>query len=191
MLSKCLIGSRRNRVSFYKAKGEAGVSPKTVAAGDGVVVKGNHARHPFRKGETGKPKLLDEVRRVLRLKHYSIRTEKTYLDWIRRYMVHHRLRHSRDMGAPEVTTFLSHLAVDLNVSASTQNQALAALLFLYQEVLGVELPWLGEVERAKRPSRLPVVLTQEEAKRVVEMPDREQAKPGFVLQSERGSRSFA
>ena len=120
------------------------------------------------KGETGKPKLLDEVRRVLRLKHYSIRTEKSYLDWIRRYMVHHRLRHPREMGGVEVTAFLSHLATDLNVSASTQNQALAALLFLYKEVLGVELPWLGEVERAKRPSRLPVVLTQEEARRVVE-----------------------
>ena len=117
---------------------------------------------------TGKPKLLDEVRRVLRLKHYSIRTEQSYMGWIRRYMVHHRLRHPREMGAAEVTAFLSHLAVEGNVAASTQNPALAALLFLYQAVLGVELPWLGEVERAKRPARLPVVLTPEEARRVVE-----------------------
>ena len=120
------------------------------------------------KGETGKPKLLDEVRRVLRLKHYSIRTEQAYTDWIRRFMVHHRLRHPREMGAAEVSGFLSHLAADLNVSASTQNQALAALLFLYEHVLGVKLPWMDDVERAKRPARLPVVLTQEEARRVVE-----------------------
>ncbi|MEQ2010271.1 MAG: phage integrase N-terminal SAM-like domain-containing protein, partial [Limisphaerales bacterium] len=119
------------------------------------------------KSESGKPKLLDEVRRILRLKHYSIRTEQAYLDWIRRFMKHHRMRHPRDMGGAEVTAFLSHLAVEGNVSASTQNQALAALLFLYKVVLGVELPWLGEVERAKRPARLPVVLTQEEARRVV------------------------
>ena len=124
---------------------------------------------PVVSGQPAGPKLLDEVRRVLRLKHYSIRTEQAYVDWIRRYMVHHGLRHPRGMGGVEVTAFLSHLAVVGNVAASTQNQALAALLFLYKAVLGVELPWLGEVERAKRPARLPVVLTQEEARRVVEV----------------------
>ena len=117
---------------------------------------------------TVKPKLIDEVRRVLRLKHYSIRTEQAYVDWIRRFMVHHGLRHPREMGGAEVSGFLSHLAADLDVSASTQNQALAALLFLYQQVLGVNLPWMDDVERARRPKRLPVVLTQAEARRVVE-----------------------
>ena len=120
------------------------------------------------KSATGKPRLLDEVRSVLRFKHYSLRTEEAYTDWIKRFIRHHGLRHPRDMGAEEVRAFLSFLATDRDVAASTQNQALSALLFLYKEVLGVELPWLGEVERSKRPKRLPVVLTREEARRVVD-----------------------
>jgi integron integrase len=119
------------------------------------------------KNETGKPKLLDEMRRVLRLKHYSYRTETTYCEWVRRFILFHGKRHPRDLGPAEVTAFLSHLAVEGHVSASTQNQALSALLFLYGEVLGVKLPWLGEIERAKRPARLPVVLTQGEARSVL------------------------
>jgi len=96
----------------------------------------------------------------------SFRTEKTYLHWIRRYIRHHGRRHPREMGATEVEAFLTSLAVDRQVSASTQNQALAAILFLYRDVLEIELPWLTEVIRAKRPQRLPVVLTRSEVQQV-------------------------
>jgi len=108
------------------------------------------------------PKLLDQVIARLRVKHYSLRTEKTYVDWIKRYIFHHGKRHPKDMGAAEVESFLSHLAVARNVSASTQNQAKSALLFLYKEVLGLDLPWLDNVTQAKTPKRMPVVLTQSE-----------------------------
>jgi integron integrase len=113
------------------------------------------------------PRLLDAVRARIRVKHYSIRTEYAYLDWIRRYVRFHALRHPRELGAAEIGAFLSHLAVAGNVSASTQNQAKSAILFLYREVLGVELPWLEGVESAKRPQRLPVVLTQDEVSRLL------------------------
>jgi len=108
------------------------------------------------------PKLLDQVVARLRVKHYSLRTEKTYVDWIKRYIFYHGKRHPKDMGAAEVESFLSHLAVARNVSASTQNQAKSALLFLYKEVLGLDLPWLDNVTQAKTPKRMPVVLTQSE-----------------------------
>ena len=107
------------------------------------------------------PKLLDQVRGKIRLKHYSIRTEQAYVDWIKRFVLHFGKRHPREMGSAEVEQFLTHLAVVGKVSASTQNQAKAALLFLYKEVLAVELPWLDNVEQAKTPQRLPVVLTTE------------------------------
>jgi integron integrase len=116
------------------------------------------------KNEIHKPKLLDEVRRVLRFKHYSLRTEEAYVDWIRRFIVFHGKRHPREMGAGEVRAFLTHLATERKVSASTQNQALSAMLFLYEHVLEVELGWIEGVERAKKPLRLPVVLTPEEAR---------------------------
>ena len=106
-----------------------------------------------------KPRLLDQVRERIRLKHYSLRTEQAYMQWIRRYILFHGKRHPKDMGAPEVEAFLSHLATERKVSASTQTQALSALLFLYREVLGIELPWLDNLVRAKKPERLPVVLT--------------------------------
>lgn len=99
--------------------------------------------------------------------HYSRRTEEAYVGWIRRYLQFHLGRHPRLMGHEEVTAFFSHLAVAGRVAASTQNQALAALLFLYQHVLNVKLPWLDEVVRAKRPKRLPVVLTRDEVHRVL------------------------
>jgi integron integrase len=112
------------------------------------------------------PRLLDQVRDRIRLKHYSIRTEDTYIEWIRRFVLFHGKRHPREMGAAEVEGFLTHLAVHGRVSASTQNQAKSALLFLYKEVLGEELPWLDNIETAKRPERLPVVLTVEEVKAI-------------------------
>jgi integron integrase len=113
------------------------------------------------------PRLLEAVRAAIRIKHYSIRTEHAYLDWVRRYVRFYAMRHPGEMGASEVTAFLSHLAVQGNVAASTQNQARSALLFLYREVLGVELPWLDGVETAKRPERLPVVLSHDEVARLL------------------------
>ncbi len=114
-----------------------------------------------------RPRLLDEVRNHLRTLHYSYRTEQQYLFWVRRYILFHGKRHPTDMAAAEVEAFLTHLAVDRQVSASTQNQALAALLFLYQKVLQVELPWLDGIVRAKQSRRLPVVLTPGEAKDIL------------------------
>ena len=108
------------------------------------------------------PKLLDQVRAKIRVKHYSIRTEQAYVDWIKRFIVHFDKRHPRDLGAVDVEAFLTHLAVERQVAASTQNQAKSAILFLYREVLAQELPWLDNVEPAKPPQRLPVVLTQAE-----------------------------
>jgi integron integrase len=114
--------------------------------------------------QAGAPKLLDQVRELIRIRHYSIRTEQAYLQWIRRFILFHGKRHPTDMGARELTEFLSHLAVQRNVSASTQNQALNALLFLYRDVLKIQLPWLDEVQRAKKPQHLPVVFTREEVR---------------------------
>ena len=115
-----------------------------------------------------KPRLLDRVRAALRTRHYSPRTEETYVAWIRRYIFFHAKRHPAEMGAPEITRFLSALAVEGKVAASTQNQALSALLFLYREVLEMDLPWLDGVVRAKRPQRLPVVLTRDEVRTVLQ-----------------------
>jgi integron integrase len=113
------------------------------------------------------PRLLDRVRDKIRLKHYSLRTEQAYVDWIRRYILHHDKQHPSAMGAAEVEAFLTHLAAVREVAAATQNQAKSALLFLYKEVLGIELPWLEHVEKAKTPRRLPVVLTREEVAAVL------------------------
>jgi len=115
----------------------------------------------------GKPKLLDRVRDAIRFKHYSLRTEQAYADWIKRFILFHGKRHPEAMGAEEVRTFLSDLAVNQNVAASTQNQALSALLFLYREVLKQDLPWIDNIERAKRPAKVPVVLTPEEARATI------------------------
>ena len=107
-------------------------------------------------------RLLDQVRDAVRVRHYSYRTEQAYVGWIRRFVIFHGKRHPAEMGAPEVGGFLSALATECGVSASTQNQALAALLFLYREVLGIEVGWLDDLVRAKRPQRLPVVLGRAE-----------------------------
>ncbi len=107
------------------------------------------------------PKLLDRVRASLRLRHYSLHTERTYLQWIKRFILFHRKRHPEEMGKPEIEQFLTHLAVQRQVAASTQNQALNAIVYLYHQVLGREIGDLENVVRAKRPRRLPVVLTRE------------------------------
>ncbi|HXX42583.1 MAG TPA: integron integrase [Chthoniobacterales bacterium] len=115
----------------------------------------------------GAPKLLDRVRQTLRANRYSPHTESAYVDWIKRYIRFHGVRHPQEMGAEEVKAFLSHLATEMNVAASTQNQAFSALLFLYQEVLKERLPWIDDIVRSKRPKKVPVVLTQDEARQVL------------------------
>jgi integron integrase len=114
-----------------------------------------------------KPKLLDRVHETMRSRHYSRRTEEAYVMWIKRFIFFHNKRHPASMGGEEVNAFLTWLATEQNVSASTQNQALGALLFLYRYVLEDPLPWLKDVIRASRPVRLPVVLTPEEVRRVM------------------------
>ena len=114
-----------------------------------------------------KPRLLDQVRIKIRTKHYSIRTEHSYVDWIKRFILFYNKRHPKDLGAHEIEQFLSHLAVQRNVAPSTQNQALSAILFLYREVLDLELDWIQNVIRAKKPERLPVVLTRTEVQAVL------------------------
>src|SRR5947208_15209239 len=113
-----------------------------------------------------KPKLLDQVRNVIRRRHYSVRTEQAYIDWIKRFIIYHGKRHPGDMAEEEVARFLTHLDRDRDVAPSTQNQALSALLFLYKEVLKHEIGWLEKVERAKKPPKLPVVLSHMEVKRI-------------------------
>ena len=130
------------------------VHPKTGARGTGT--------------SATKPRLLDQLRDRIRLKHYSMRTETAYLDWVKRFIVFHGKRHPVEMGKAEVERFLSHLAVEGKVAASTQNQAKSAILFLYREVLGQELPWLENVEQARTPKRLPVVLTRAEVAAVLD-----------------------
>ena len=114
------------------------------------------------------PRLLDRVRAAIRACHYSRRTEKAYVGWIRRFIHFHHRRHPTEMGGAEVTQFLSALVVDRNVAASTQNQALSAILFLYRDVLEQDLPWLDDIVRSKRAARLPVVLTREEIRAVLQ-----------------------
>src|SRR5258707_9573724 len=123
------------------------------------------ARH-----ETQTPKatrLLDRVRDAIRRRHYSDRTEETYVHWIKRFIYFSGKRHPAELGADEVTAFLNYLARERDVAAATQNQALAALLFLYKEALGTPLPWLTQLERAKRPVHVPSVLSREEVTRLL------------------------
>ncbi|HET7160156.1 MAG TPA: integron integrase [Burkholderiales bacterium] len=112
-------------------------------------------------------RLLDQLRAVIRLKHYSLRTEEAYVYWVRRFVRFCGLRHPRECGAAEVTSFLTHLANEGQVAASTQNQAKSALLFLYKDVMQIELQWLDGIESAKRPARLPVVLTEDQVRRLL------------------------
>jgi len=114
-----------------------------------------------------KPKLLDRMREALRSRHYSRRTEQTYCHWVRRFIFFHNVRHPAEMAEPEINAFLTHLAVKEKVSASTQNQALSALLFLYRHVIGRAVGDLGEVVRARRAKRLPVVLTREKVRTIL------------------------
>src|SRR5437016_11256667 len=117
--------------------------------------------------ELRRPRLLDQVHEAIRRRYFSRRTEEAYVHWIKRFIYFSGRRHPAALGEAEVTGFLNHLAVERGVAAGTQNQALSALLFLYKEVLGRELAWLDGLERAKRPPRLPVVLTRAEVERLL------------------------
>jgi integron integrase len=130
------------------------------------------------------PKLLDRVRNAIRARQYSRRTEEAYVMWIRRFILFHGKRHPESMAADEVNAFLSSLATDGKVAAATQNQALCALIFLYRNVLGDPLPWLQDLVRAQRPARLPVVMTVDEVRRVI---DRMQGVARVVAQLLYGS----
>ncbi len=124
----------------------------------------------YRRGGVGverKFRLLDQMRQVLRLKHMSIRTEEAYVSWVRRFILFHHKRHPKDMGAEEIRAFLTHVAVHDKVAASTQNNALCALLFLYRDVLKQSFPELGEIEWAKQPQRMPTVFSTAEVQAVL------------------------
>ena len=115
-----------------------------------------------------KPRLMDQIRDAVRSRHYSIRTEQSYAHWIKRFILFHGKRHPAEMGEVEITAFLTDLAVEKHVAASTQNQALSAILFLYKQVLGRDLPWMGDIVRAKRPEHVPVVLSQAETRSLLD-----------------------
>ena len=117
-------------------------------------------------------KLMDQVRSKIRYKQYSLRTEQAYVGWIRRYILFHNKQHPSEMGKTEIEVYLTHLAVNRKVSASTQNLALSAILFLYRDVLEIELPWLDNFSPAKRPQRLPVVLSREEVRNLLDSVDK-------------------
>jgi len=114
------------------------------------------------------PRLLDQIRDALRVRHYSYRTEQAYVDWIKQFILFHNKRHPSEMGEREISQFLTNLAVNRNVAASTQNQALCAILFLYRQVLNRELEWISGIERAKKPERIPVVLSQKEVRSILD-----------------------
>lgn len=116
-------------------------------------------------------KLLDQVRAEIRTRHYSIRTEEAYVRWVKEFILFHDKRHPTEMGEPEISSFLSHLAVNRHIAASTQNQALSAILFLYKQVLHQPLEWLENVTRAKQPARLPTVFTRTEVQAILSQLD--------------------
>src|SRR5262245_11029639 len=127
------------------------------------MAQGSESQQKLRQPVT-QPRLLDQIRTAIRRKHYSQRTEETYIHWIKRFIYFSGKRHPAQMGGPQVTAFLNHLAAERHVASATQNQALSALLFLYKEVLAQALPWLNELDRVKRPVRLPVVLSEAEVR---------------------------
>jgi integron integrase len=145
---------------------EAATFLRHPLGGDGTVLSSALLMDPI-PAERPKPKLLDQARDALRVGHYSRRTEVAYLDWMRRYIVFHGKRHPAEMGEAEVTDFLTHLAVERQLSAATQNQALGAILFLYRHVLRREVGDLGLVVRARMPERLPVVMSRGEVRAVL------------------------
>ena len=142
-------------------------APSAAPSHQGASTPGGAVHPDAGAGGGARPTLLDALRTAIRTRHYSRRTEKAYAGWVRRFILYHEKRHPREMGEREISRFLSSLATERRVSASTQNQALNAILFLYREVLRKELPRLDEVARAKGPVRLPVVLARDEVEAVL------------------------
>lgn len=159
------VNTDRNSIYCSSSAGRGG--PVEEAEAGTVRSKLSHPKPDIRTHDT-RPKLLDMLRSALHARHYSRRTEQAYCYWVRRYIRFHKLRHPAEMAEPEMNSFLTHLAVEEKISASTQNQALAALLFLYRHVLGRKVGDLGEVVRARKPMRLPVVMTREEVRAVLD-----------------------
>ena len=157
---------RRARASAVTSEPAAAVPGASLAAAAAPVVVPAAVPAPATTAPPP-PRLLDQLRRAIRVRHYSIRTEAAYVDWVRRFILFHDKRHPRDIGAEEVARFLTHLAVERNVAPATQGQARSALLFLYRVVLNTNLPWLDEVIAARNPRRLPVVLTPGEVRRLL------------------------
>ena len=147
--------------------------PAWIGGGFGGVMRQIPEKRDVAPGQTGggKASLMEVVRSRIRAKHYSLRTEQAYMGWIRQFILANGRRHPRQLGGAEVEAFLTRLATERNVAASTQNQALSALLFLYREVLRVDLPWMASILRAKRPRRLPTVLSVDEARKLLSMMD--------------------
>ncbi len=133
----------------------------SISLADGHLLEEN--KQPYKQG----PRLLDQVRNVIRCKHYSIRTEQSYVDWIKRFIYFHNKQHPKDMGESHISEFLTHLAVDRKVASSTQNQALCALVFLYRNVLEKDIGEFENLIRAKKPQKLPVVFTRDEVKQIL------------------------
>jgi integron integrase len=136
---------------------------------------------PLNTTEPQPKKLLDQVRDKIRFKHYSLRTETTYVSWIKQFILFHDKRHPSEIGAAEVEAFLTYLATTRHVSSSTQNQALSAILFLYREVLAIDLPWLDGFERSRKPKRLPVVLTVLEVQALLKKAEYFPEPYGFII----------
>src|SRR5712692_5104632 len=157
----CRVSKREVAMENFKVKGLTDYRLKVVNQGGQPAVKVS----PI--SDSPKPKLLDQVRLAIRTRHYSYMTEKAYVGWIKRFIFFHNKRHPVEMGEGKVAQFLSSLAIDSHVSASTQNQALNALLFLYREILNKDIGYVDGVVRAKRPHRLPVVLTRQEVRSIL------------------------
>ena len=148
------------------ARGGGGLRHCSAFPRSGVVAGAPHLL-PMSPPVAPAPRLLDRLREAIALRHYSAKTEKAYRRWIVRFLQFHGMRHPSALGGAEVTSFLNWLAQERRVSASTQTQALSALLFLYRQVLGLDLPWMTDVVRAPARQKLPVVLTREEVRAVV------------------------
>ncbi len=156
-----------DRFAGFVSSGEAGLCCRD-SSGPDLYRPSSDTRPASPDAGDRPPKLLDRLKEALRARHYSPRTENTYCQWVRRFIFYHDVRHPAEMAEPEINAFLTHLAVKHRVSASTQNQALSALLFLYRHVIGREVGDLGDVVRARKPKRLPVVMTREEVKLVLD-----------------------
>jgi site-specific recombinase XerD len=156
-----------DRLAGFVSSGESGLCCRD-SSGPDLYRSSSGARPASTDAGDRPPKLLDRLKEALRARHYSPRTENTYCQWVKRFIFFHNVRHPAEMAEPEINAFLTHLAVKHKISATTQNQALSALLFLYRHVLKKEIGDLGNVIRARTRKRLPVVMTRDEVKAVLD-----------------------